>query len=176
MSDFKLELVNSFLKENELTFTGGTGKIDLAYSGSLEKEYDSSRLLTGSITLADADLHYAPRHFRFAPVSGVIRFTGKDMIIENLVLHSGSSDLTMNGKLKSIFYFFNHLNDKYSFDWSITSNRLNLDDFNNFLRPQTKTAEEEKKKSAPDSTVSNFISQLTTSDLQYQSEGESGDI
>ncbi|HTB24698.1 MAG TPA: AsmA-like C-terminal region-containing protein [Puia sp.] len=162
-SDFKLDLVNSFLKENELTFRGGNGKIDLAYSGSLDKEYDSSRLLIGSITLADADLHYAPRNFRFAPVSGVLRFTGKDMIIENLELHSGSSDLTMNGKLKSIFYLFNHLNDKYTFDWSITSNRLNLDDFNNFLRPQATKAEEEKKKSAPDVTVSSFVSQLTTS-------------
>jgi hypothetical protein len=162
-SDFKLNLVNSFLKENELTFNGGTGKIDFVYSGSLDKEYDSSRLLTGNITLADADLHYAPRNFRFSPVSGVIRFTGKDMIIENLVLHSGSSDLTMNGKLKSIFYYFNHLNEKYTFDWSITSNRLNLDDFNNFLRPQTIAVAEEKKKSAPDVTVSNFISQLTTS-------------
>ena len=163
-SNFKLDLMNTFLKENELTFNGGTGKIDLAYSGSLDKGYDSSRLLTGSITLADADLLYAPRHFRFAPVSGVIRLTGKDMIIENLQLHSGSSDLTMNGKLKSIFYYFNHFNEKYSFDWSITSNKLNLDDFNNFLRPQKITAEEEKKKSAPDSTISNFISQFTTSD------------
>ena len=163
-SDFKLELVNSFLKENELTFAGGMGKIDLAYSGSLEKENDSSRLLTGSIVLTDGDLYYVPRHFRFAPVSGVIRFAGKDMIIDNLVLHSGSSDLTMNGKLKSIFYYFNHLNDKYSFDWSITSNRLNLDDFNNFLRPKTISAEEEKKKSAPDIKVSSFISQLTMSD------------
>ena len=87
------------------------------------------------------------------------------MIIENLELHSGSSDLTMNGKLKSIFYLFNHLNDKYTFDWKITSNRLNLDDFNNFLRPQTTKAEEEKKKSAPDVTVSRFISQLTTSNF-----------
>jgi hypothetical protein len=161
-SDFKLAMANSFLKENELTFTGGNGKINLAYSGSLEKQYDSSRLLTGSITLADADLHYAPRNLRFAPVSGIIRFTGKDMVIENLVLHAGSSDLTMNGKLKSIFYLFNHLNDKYSIDWSITSNRLDLNDFNNFLRPQTITADE-KKKSAPDITVSSFISQLTTS-------------
>jgi AsmA-like C-terminal region len=163
-SDFKLDRINPFLKENELTFTGGTGKINLAYSGSLDKLYDSSRLLTGSIVLADADLHYAPRNLRFAPVDGTIRFTGKDMTIENLVLHSGSSDLTMNGKLKSIFYFLNHLNDKYSIDWNITSNRLNLDDFSNFLKPQTITADDEKKKSAPDVTVSAFISQLTTSD------------
>ena len=165
ISDFKLDKVNSFLKENELAFNRGTGRINFAYSGSLEKDYDSSRLLTGSITLADADLYYAPRNLRFAPLSGVIRFTGKDMIIDNLVLHSGSSDLTMNGKLKSIFYFINHRNEKYSLDWSITSNRLNLDDFNSFLRPQSKPAVAEKKKSAPDNTVSEYFSQLTSSDF-----------
>jgi AsmA-like C-terminal region len=165
ISDFKLDAVNSYLKENELAFSRGTGKIDLAYSGTFEKHYDSSRLLTGSITLTDADLHYAPRNLRFAPVSGVIRFTGKDMIIDNLVLHSGSSDLTMNGKVKSIFYFINQHNEKYSLDWNITSNRLNLDDFNSFLRPQTKTAEAENNKSAPAITVSDFISQLTSANF-----------
>jgi AsmA-like C-terminal region len=165
MSDFKLVTVNSYLKENELAFTGGSGKLDLAYSGSLEKHYDSSRLLTGSITLADADLHYSPRHLRFTPVSGVIRFTGKDMNIENFVLHSGSSDVTMNAKVNSIFYFINHRNEKYSIDWSMTSNRLNLDDFNSFLRPQAKTVEEDKTKSSPATTVSEFISQLTSSNF-----------
>ena len=165
ISDFKLEAVNSFLKENELSFNQGSGQINLAYSGSLEKHYDSSRLLTGTITLADADLRYTPRNLRFAPVSGVIRFTGKDMLIENLTLHSGSSDLTMNGNLKSIFYFINHRNEKYSLDWSMTSNRLNLDDFNSFLRPQAKSVEPEKKKSASDSTISEYFSHVTSSDF-----------
>ena len=87
------------------------------------------------------------------------------MNFENLVLHSGSSDLTMNGKLKSIFYFINHRNEKYSLDWSITSNRLNLDDFNGFLRPQSKAAVAEKKKSAPDNTVSEYFSHMTASDF-----------
>jgi hypothetical protein len=165
MSDFKLDKVNSFLKENELAFTSGTGSINFVYNGSLEKHYDSTRLLTGSITLTDADLHYAPRHLRFSPLSGVIRFTGRDMNFENLVFHSGSSDLTMNGKLKSIFYFINHRNEKYSLDWSITSNRLNLDDFNSFLRPLSKPAVTEKKKSAPDNTVSEYFSHMTSSDF-----------
>ncbi|HET7000660.1 MAG TPA: hypothetical protein VFI33_05115, partial [Puia sp.] len=165
MSDFQLEMVNGFLKENELAFTRGTGKLNLAYSGSLEKHYDSTRLLTGTIILADADFHYKPRNFHFVPVSGIIRFTGRDMDFENLVLHSGSSDLTMNGKLRSIFYFINHRNEKYSLDWSISSNKLNLDDFNSFLRPQKKTAVVEKKKSITDTTISEYISQLTSSNF-----------
>jgi hypothetical protein len=87
------------------------------------------------------------------------------MNFENLVLHSGSSDLTMNGQLRSIFYFINHRNEKYSLDWSITSNRLNLDDFHSFLEPQKKTAVVEMKKSATDTTISEYISQLTVSNF-----------
>ena len=165
MSDFKLDMINGFLKENELAFTRGTGKLNLAYSGSLEKHYDSLRLLTGSISLHDAGLHYIPRNLMFNPVSGVFRFTGEDMSIENLVLHSGSSDLTMNGKVKSIFYFFNHLNEKYSQDWNISSNKLDLNDFNGFLHQQTKSAETKKNKSAPDMSVSEYISKLTSADF-----------
>jgi len=164
-SDFTLDMVNGFMKENELAFTRGTGKLNLTYSGSLEKHYDSSRLLTGSISLHDAGLHYVPRNLLFNPVSGVFRFTGEDMNIENLVLHSGSSDLTMNGKVKSIFYFFNHLNEKYSQDWNISSNKLNLDDFSGFLQQQKKSEETKKNKSAPDMSVSEYISKLTSADF-----------
>jgi hypothetical protein len=165
ISDFKLDALNSWLKENEMTFTKGTGKVDMAYSGSLEKHYDSSRLLTGTIALANADLHYAPRNLKFSPVSGVIRFTGRDMMIENLVLHSGGSDLTMNGNLRSIFYFINHRNEKYSLDWTITSNRLNLDDFNGFLKPLAKTTKEENTNSTPATTVSAYMNQVTSSNF-----------
>ena len=165
MSDFNLDMINSFLKENELAFTRGTGKIDLAYSGSLEKFHDSSRLLHGTVTLHDAGLHYIPANLLFNPVQGVIRFTGRNMTIDNLVLHAGRSDLTMNGKVKSIFYFFNHLNEKSSLDWSIVSNRLNLDDFSSWLRRQTKSAVAGKNKPSPAATISGYISKMVSADF-----------
>ena len=30
MSDFKLDMINNFLKENEMAFTRGTGKINIS--------------------------------------------------------------------------------------------------------------------------------------------------
>ena len=101
------------LKENKLVFKTGTGKIDLAYSGSLEKMHDSSRLINGTISLQDAGIQYLPENLLFNPVSGSIRFTGKNMSVENLVFHTGKSDIKINGEIKSIFYFINHLNEKH---------------------------------------------------------------
>ncbi len=164
-SDFDLNGINPFLKENSFSFTRGTGKINLAYSGSLDKEYDLSRLLTGNITLSNADIHYLPKNVHFAPVSGLVHFNGKDMSVENLTLHAGSSDLTMNGTIKSIFYFINHLNEKYSLDWSIRSNRLNLEDFSNYFRKQSNSLVPEKNKSSPNRTISSYISKITSADF-----------
>ncbi len=167
-SDFKLDMINNFLKGNEMTFTRGTGKINISYSGSLEKFHDSSRLINGTIILEDAALHYIPKNLLFSPVAGVIRFTGRNMIVENLIFHSGSSDLKINGEVKSIFYFFNHLNDKYSFDWNIESNKLNLDDFNSFLMRQTKPVVTVNKKSTPEASVSAYISKITSADFNVR--------
>ncbi|HEY4965516.1 MAG TPA: AsmA-like C-terminal region-containing protein [Puia sp.] len=166
ISDFDLAMAKSFLNESELSFTQGSGKINLAYTGSLEKNFDSSRLLTGTIELTGAGIHYLPRNLLFSPVSGMIRFTGKDMLVENLALHSGSSDLNMNGSVKNIFYLFNHVDDKLFLDWNISSNRLNLEDFAGFLRQKTKRVViTEVKKSSPAISVSEFTGKLTSSDF-----------
>jgi hypothetical protein len=167
ISDFNLSIANRFLNENELVFTKGTGKIDLAYSGSLEKAHDNSRLINGSISLSDAGIHDISRKMFFTPVSGLIRFTGRDMIVENLKLHTGSSDLNMNGRVKSIFYLFNHLNDKLSLDWNIESNKLDFEDFAAFLREKPKTVVTDRNKSSPEKSVSAFTSKLTSADFRF---------
>ena len=60
MSDFKLNDINDIMDENELAFTGGSGNINLVYNGSLESNYDSLRMLTGSFNLI-------PRPFNMYP-------------------------------------------------------------------------------------------------------------
>ena len=67
--------------------------------------------------------------------------------------------------MKSIFYFFNHLNEKSSLDWSIVSNRLNLDDFSSWLRRPKKSAVAGKKKPAPSATISDYISKMESADF-----------
>jgi hypothetical protein len=165
ISDFQLGTMNSMLNENELAFTQGSGKIDIAYSGSLDKSYDSLRLLTGNITLNDAGIHYIPRNLLFIPVSGVIRFTGKDMIVDNLKLQSQSSDLDMNGKLKGIFYLLNRGNEKPSLYWNITSNRLSLNDFTGYLQKKINPVLPEKKKPELGRIISKFVSNLIAADF-----------
>ena len=165
LSDFRLENINDFMNENELVFTGGSGKINLVYSGSLEKNYDSLRMLTGIFHLDSASINYVPRNLLFSRGKGVIRFTGKDMIVDNLNLYSGSSDLNMSGALKSMFYLISQKNKKLMLDWTIRSNKLNLNDFISYLKPKEVSKTTGKKKSSFAQTLTQFTTLLETADF-----------
>jgi uncharacterized protein involved in outer membrane biogenesis len=165
LSEFRLESINDFLNENEMAFKNGSGKIDLVYSGSLENNYDSLRILTGIFHLDSASINYVPRNLLFSRGMGVIRFTGKDMIVENLNLYSGSTDLIMSGSLKNMFYLINQKNKKILLDWSIKSNRLNLNDFISYLKQKQVSKTPGKKKSSLAQTLTDFTNLLESADF-----------
>jgi len=165
MSDFKLNDINDIMDENELAFTGGSGNINLVYNGSLESNYDSLRMLTGSFNLDSASIQYIPRNLLFTKGKGVIRFTGKDMIVDNLNLYSGSTDLIMNGSLKNMFYLINQKNKKLTIGWTIHSNKLNLNDFISYLKQKRTVAASGKKKSSLARTLTQFTSVLEQADF-----------
>jgi AsmA-like C-terminal region len=165
MSDFQLEDINNYMDENEMAFTKGSGNLNLFYNGSLEKIYDSLRVLNGNINLDSATINYIPRSLVFTGGKGVIRFTGKDMIIDNLNLYSGSTDLIMNGSIKSIFYLINQKNNKTILDWNIRSEKLNLNDFISYMKQKRVIAAPVKKKSSLAQSLTEFTNLLETADF-----------
>ena len=160
MSDFRLENINNFFDENALSFENGRGKINMLYSGSLESSYDSSRMISGIFSLDSAIINYVPRGLLLTKGNGLVRFTGKDVVIDSLNFHTGSTDLVMNGSVKSLFFLINQKNKKLILDWSIRSNKLNLNDFISFLKPKQKNTVSQKKKSSLDQTLTEFTDLL----------------
>jgi hypothetical protein len=153
------------MNENELAFTKGSGKINLVFSGSLENNYDSLRMLTGNFNLDSASINYVPRNLVLNKGIGIIRFTGKDMIVDNLNLYSGTTDLIMNGSLKNMFYLINQKNRKLVLDWTIRSNKLNLNDFVSYLKQKQVSKTTRKKKSSLAQTLTEFTNLLETADF-----------
>jgi uncharacterized protein involved in outer membrane biogenesis len=165
MSDFQLEDINNYVDENEMAFTKGSGNLNLFYSGSLEKIYDSLRMLNGNINLDSATINYIPRSLLFTRGKGVIRFTGKDMIIDNLNLYSGSTDLIMNGSIKSIFYLIDQKNKKTVLDWNIRSDKLNLNDFITYMKQKRVIEAPKKKKSSLAQSLTEFTNIMEAADF-----------
>lgn len=164
-SDFQLENINSFVDENSLAFTKGRGKLDLTYNGSLEKTYDSLRMINGTFSMDSAGLLSVPRNLQFSQGKGLIRFQNKDILVDNLSLNSGSTDLLMNGKIKSIFYLINQKNNKLSIDWTVHSNKLNLNDFTTYLKQKKSKVATVKKKSSLAQTITQFTALLETANF-----------
>jgi uncharacterized protein involved in outer membrane biogenesis len=167
-SDFQLENINNYLDEKELAFKRGKGNLNLVYNGSLEKKYDSLRMITGSLNMDSAELNYVPRNLLFTRGKGVIRFTGKDLIVDNLNLYSGSTDLIMKGALKSMFYLVNQKNKKLAIDWTIRSNKLNVNDFIAYLKQKQISTAPQKKKSSLAETLTEFTDLLETADFNLK--------
>jgi hypothetical protein len=168
VSEFPLLNINGLVDENTLLFTKGSGKINLSYSGSLEKSFDSLRMISGTFNLDSADFNFVPRNLLFSNGKGVVRFQNKDIIVDQLRLNTGSSDLLMDGTIKSVFYLINQRNNKLSFNWKVRSNKLNLNDFTSYLKQKHTRANTKKKKSAIAETVTEFTSLLETANFNLE--------
>lgn len=165
VSNFPLQFINDMLDENTLAFNKGTGNINLTYSGSLEKNYDSLRMITGNFRIDSANINFIPRNLLMTNGKGIIHFTGKNVEVEQLSLRVGTSDLMMDGSLKSIFYLINQRNKKLIFDWKVRSNKLNLNDFTSYLNPSKIRVSTKKKKSTLAQTLTEFSNLLETADF-----------
>lgn len=164
-SGFKLENINNLVDETILAFNKGTGKINMVYSGSLETSYDSLRMLSGNFNLDSATITYLPRNLQLANGFGIIRFTGKDMMVDHLSLNSGNTDLLMDGSIKNLFFLINQKNKKLALDWAIHSSKLNLNDFNSFLKKKQSIATSKKKKPLLGQTISDITKLLETANI-----------
>ena len=164
-SDFPLENINTIFDENVLSFNKGSGKINMIYQGSLEQNYDSSRMISGNFNMDSAALTYVPRNLQFTRGQGVIRFDQKDIIIDDLNLYSGTTDLIMSGRVKSVFYLINQKNKKLTLDWAIKSNKLNLNDFTSYLKQQHTKVVPKKNKSSLAKTLTEFTNLLESANF-----------
>jgi len=165
VSGFPLENINDLMDENTLAFTKGKGRLDIIYSGSLEQNYDSLRSITGTFNMDSAGLNYIPRNLLLTNGKGVIRFARKDIFVDHLSLNAGSTDLLMDGNLKSVFYLINQKNTKLSIDWAVHSNKLNLNDFTAYLKQKQNRTIPKKKKSSFAQSVTDFTKLLETADF-----------
>jgi hypothetical protein len=165
VSNFQLENINNLIDENAFAFTKGSGRLNLLYNGSLESSYDSLRMIAGTFSIDSAGLLSVPRNLQFNNGKGSIRFLNKDVLVDNLSLQTGTTDLVMNGKIKSIFYLINQKNDKLQIDWSIRSNKLNLNDFTSYLKQKKTRNLAVKKKSSLAKTVTAFTALLENADF-----------
>ncbi|NIG56204.1 AsmA family protein [Chitinophaga sp. Cy-1792] len=131
-------LVN--LNENDdplpLAFSSGNAVADLNYTGPLMKDDPTPSALIGTVQVTNAAFTYTPRDLKFKNCNAMLRFTGEDLLLENIKLQTQSSSLTMDGKMKNVLGFYFTAPDKIVLDWNIQSPMVDLNEFKSFLMPR----------------------------------------
>ncbi|WP_291910672.1 AsmA-like C-terminal region-containing protein [Chitinophaga sp. CB10] len=134
-SSFPLVNLNES-EELPLTFTAGNAVADLNYTGPLMKHDPTPSSLLGEVQVSNAAFSYTPRALNFKNCNATLRFTGQDLLLENIRLQSGNSSLFMNGQMKNVLNFYFTAPEKIVLDWNIKSPLVDLNEFKSYLSPR----------------------------------------
>jgi hypothetical protein len=168
-STFGLESLNTILESKDIDFGKGTAKLDIVYKGPVESGDSINADINGNISFDSASIKYMPKNFLLSSCSGKLIFQNKDVLIEQLVAHTGSTELKMNGGIKSLMALIDKSPEKLFLDWNIFSPKINLHDFRAFMgkntNPPSTNSSNKKSKRFFSKQVSQMDSLLSSCDV-----------
>lgn len=167
-SVFNLTAFNDLSDDETIEFTKGKGKLDATYEGSIEYADSIGGNINGNLSLDTATFTYIPRHITLTSCSGNIRLKDKDMDIDQLTAHAGSTELIASGGIKNLLSLINKNGERPTLDCTINSPKLNLNDFTSFLKKRTVTTSNKKKKNVFVKTVIKVMGALSDCDVRLQ--------
>jgi hypothetical protein len=171
-STFGLESLNTILESKDIDFGKGTAKLDIVYKGPIESGDSINADINGNISFDSASIKYLPKNFLFSSCSGKLVFQNKDVLIEQLDARTGSTELKMNGGIKSLMSLIDKSPDKLFLDWNIFSPKINLHDFKAFMgknaNSSSSTSSNKKSKRFFSKQVSQMDSLLRACDVHLQ--------
>jgi hypothetical protein len=168
-STFALESLNTLVESKNIDFGKGTAKLDVVYKGPVEAGDTIDADLSGIVLFDSASIKYIPKDFLLSSCSGKLLFKNKDVLIEELSARTGSTELKMNGGIKSLMALIDKSPDKLYLDWNIFSPKINLHDFRAFIgKNKSSSASRNKTKKFFSKQVQQIDSLLTACDVHVQ--------
>ena len=167
-SQFEVESLNNLFDSKNIEFKGGTAKLDVVYKGPIENGDSINADISGNIAFDSTSIKYLPKNFLLSDGSGKLQFSNKDVLIENLIARTGSTQLKMNGGIKNLMALIDKNPEKLFLDWNIFSPKLNLHDFRMFIGKNAASYSHKKTKRFFTKQVSQIDSLLNACDVHVQ--------
>jgi len=121
-----LKAISKFFKPDTLNEISGLVKVDAKFNGIAgdKNTYRSS----GDIYFSNVDftLKQKPAHFKIQ--KGLFHLNGNDLMVEELIGNTGSSDFSISGTFENLFAWLLIDNQRLNIKASIHSNSLDLDE------------------------------------------------
>lgn len=132
-SDLALKDLNSLSGSTTMKFTTGRAIMDIQYMGPLMKDDTVSTTINGSITIKDGGMTYIPRQFVMNNTNGKIILKDNHLVVDQLKLNTGKTNLVMNGRAENFLSLLNVSPDQLLLKWNISSAHLYLNDYKGFI-------------------------------------------
>ncbi|MGF6929976.1 hypothetical protein QFZ48_005476 [Chitinophaga sp. W2I13] len=137
-SDFPLTNLNSETGESPILFKDGNANADLYYTGPVLNSDNTPSSLQGVVQVKQGAFTYLPRNLSFHDANATLRFTGQDLMLENVHIQTQKSNLQMDGMVKNLLNLYFTTPDKIELTWNIRSQLVDLNEFKSFLAPRQK--------------------------------------
>ncbi len=153
-AQFPVSRLNHLLKQT-MNFTNGSANLNLRYQANIVDFKLVKPVFGGVIDIKNADVNYIPRNLKFKNTSISLNFIGDDLLLRNIHLQSGRSNVYMEGTVRNFLNLYYSAPEKILINWQIRSPQLYLGEFLGFLAAKN-TAPVKKRNSG------NFADQLNT--------------
>lgn len=132
-SHFDISQLNHAVGDDDLKFTKGYADVKLAYKANLVDYQFSKPKLAGTINIKNANVSYVPRNLNFKNTAITIKFSGDDLLLNNIRLQTGNSIVFMEGRVNNFLNLYYTAPEKILLTWQVRSPQLNLAEFLGFL-------------------------------------------
>ena len=147
-SHFTLDQLNDLTGSQTLQFTGGSGNMDLVYTGPLSENDTAGTAVNGHLDLDSAGLAYLPLDFKLTGGKGRLLFKDQDLVVQSLAIHAGDSRIMVRGIARNLISLLDQNAENVSMDWDLNTSSLDLQDLLPLVnRPRTATPAHRNAKS-----------------------------
>lgn len=177
-SAFPLTNLNSGPDESPILFKEGSANADLYYTGPVLANDNTPSSLEGVVQIKQGAFTYLPRNLSFHDANASLRFTGQDLLLENIHIQTQKSNLQMDGMVKNLLNLYFTTPEKIELTWNIRSQLVDLNEFKSFLAPRRKVKASRSQQKAKMSRVnkqldvvlasSNVAMQVELDKITYQ--------
>lgn len=132
-SKFDVAKLNNVIGEDMLKFTKGTADLKLHYQADIVDFKLNKPVVTGIVSVKNADMSYVPRNVNFKNTSITLDFRGEDLLIKDIRLQSGKSIVFMEGNIKNFLNLYYNAPEKILLSWKMRSPDIYLGEFMGFI-------------------------------------------
>ncbi|SDM85801.1 AsmA family protein [Pedobacter antarcticus] len=132
-SKFEVTKLNPVVGEDILKFTKGSADLALHYSADIVDFKLVKPVVTGLVSVKNADVSYVPRNVNFKNTSITLDFKGNDLFIRDIRLQTGKSIINMDGSIANFMNLYYNAPEKTLLKWKMYSPQIHLGEFMGFL-------------------------------------------